>query len=402
MIRRIWADNFKSLRNFELELRPFNVLVGANASGKSNVLDVLRFIRDAIDLGSGVSGALLARGGWRGVVSDPQALSFHLGISADVFWDWSSEALWFGPQVPTQDKPSTFEYEFEISSQNGEVEVRKERLGQRNREIWTPSVERAENHQICYHSDAFVNVEGITLFSWPIVEHQLMLNYLSGPPGEDLHHCIAAWQFLQMHPGKARQPALTEGSPILSESGDNLARVLQVLDDSARTQVRSALVRDVPGFRDFGTEVAGGRVFLTIDEDHSLKLLPESVSDGTLRLLAIYAVYYGAHRPPLLCIDEPEDGLHPELIETVIEYLRAMSTETQVIITTHSPTLVDQCRPEEVVLLDKIGGGTRVRRVDDQSQIHEFLKDWTLGELWTRDLLPTREVTSGTGVGGAG
>jgi predicted ATPase len=111
-----------------------------------------------------------------------------------------------------------------------------------------------------------------------------------------------------------------------------------------------------------------------------------SLSDGTLRLLCLLAVLLDPSPPPLVCIEEPDTGFHPDAIRDIAELLIDASVQTQLIITTHSPTLVDALsdQPEAVVICERdFDGFTRLRRLD-RSKLEEWLERYTLGELWQK------------------
>jgi len=110
------------------------------------------------------------------------------------------------------------------------------------------------------------------------------------------------------------------------------------------------------------------------------------LSDGMLRWLAILSVLLNPNPAPVTCIDEPELGLHPDILRTLVDLLREASARTQLIVTTHSPTLVDAFSEaedsESVCVTEKINGSTVIRRLkaDDLSV---WLKEYSLGSLWT-------------------
>lgn len=105
------------------------------------------------------------------------------------------------------------------------------------------------------------------------------------------------------------------------------------------------------------------------------------ISDGTVNFVRLAALILTARVPSVVCIDEPEIGLHPRLIRLLAEMLQAASKRTQFIVATHSPALVDKLKPEEVLVVEKVEGATQVRRLDAESLKH-WLDEFTLGELW--------------------
>jgi predicted ATPase len=110
------------------------------------------------------------------------------------------------------------------------------------------------------------------------------------------------------------------------------------------------------------------------------------LSDGTLKFLCLLAVLLEKEPPPLICIEEPEVGLHPEAIQIVAEALVDASERTQLVVTTHSEALIDALsdRPEDVLVTERdFENGTQFRRLDSH-QLSVWLERYTLGALWRK------------------
>lgn len=105
------------------------------------------------------------------------------------------------------------------------------------------------------------------------------------------------------------------------------------------------------------------------------------LSDGTLRLLSLLAILKTPDPPPLVCIDEPEIGLHPSWIRLLAELLESAATRTQLIVTTHSPELVSQVKPNHVVVVEKEEGATALSRLTED-ELAGWLDKFRLGDLW--------------------
>ena len=108
------------------------------------------------------------------------------------------------------------------------------------------------------------------------------------------------------------------------------------------------------------------------------------MSDGTLRYLCLLAILCHPNPPPLVCLEEPELGLHPDILPKLADLLREASERCQLIVTTHSDTLVDALTdtPESVVICEKESGQTRMKRLDKEELSH-WLEKYRLGELWS-------------------
>ncbi|HND18819.1 MAG TPA: AAA family ATPase, partial [Acidobacteriota bacterium] len=137
------------------------------------------------------------------------------------------------------------------------------------------------------------------------------------------------------------------------------------------------------GITDFDISVEGAtaQVFLTEGE---FTIPATRLSDGTLRYLCLLAILCDPTPPPLICIEEPELGLHPDILPKLADRLVAVSNRTQLIVTTHSEILVDALNehPEFVVVCEKHNGQTEMNRLN-KKELAEWLEDYRLGQLWT-------------------
>ena len=138
----------------------------------------------------------------------------------------------------------------------------------------------------------------------------------------------------------------------------------------------------------------------------STQLVPASqASDGTLLILAYLAVLYLPEPPRLLLIEEPENGIHPKRLHDVLQILKDLVKEqshTQIILTTHSPYVLDSFKPEEVTLCTKLDSGEiKTTRLSESSKIKEQMDVFSLGEIWTSEdddvLAQSDNDTGGTG-----
>jgi len=146
-----------------------------------------------------------------------------------------------------------------------------------------------------------------------------------------------------------------------------------------------------PGIRDVDAHVEGGNVQIFLQEN-SGPIPASRLSDGTLRYLFLLAILYDPNPPPLICIEEPELGLHPDVLPTLARLLREASERTQLIVTTHSPILIDALSetPEYVLVCEQTEDGSTLTRLD-ADELKPWLEKYRLGQLWMRgDLGGTR------------
>jgi predicted ATPase len=175
----------------------------------------------------------------------------------------------------------------------------------------------------------------------------------------------------------------------LEEDFSNLGLILNRLRGvpKAKNIILEALSDLYEGLDDFDVKIEGGTVQVFFTEG-DFTIPATRLSDGTLRYLCLLAILCDPAPPPLICIEEPELGLHPDIIPKVAYLLKAASERTQLIVTTHSDILVDAMtdRSDAVLVCEKHDGQTRIRRLDSK-KLEEWLKDYLLGELWTRGAL---------------
>jgi predicted ATPase len=218
-----------------------------------------------------------------------------------------------------------------------------------------------------------------------------------------LSNYIKNWRFYELDVNEARCPCYEDSQGFLLGDGDNLASILDRLKTlktkmarSVRKQILNLMPILIPGFEDWKTEqLYDGSLGFSIKEKGITKpLLPKMVSDGTIRLLSILlALFYQPYQAQLICLDEPERYLHPQVLKPLVGIMRDISKRTQIIVTTHSAELVKWLEPREVLMVDKIGGITHIVRAQDISMINKFLEEFSLDELWLRGYLKGGKIT---------
>jgi predicted ATPase len=186
-----------------------------------------------------------------------------------------------------------------------------------------------------------------------------------------------------------RRPQSTDlPSDFLQEDAANLALILNDLEH--RSGLRRSLVDRLKeadeSIEDFSTKVIGGTIQLFLHFAGLRSPVPATrLSDGTIRYLCLLAVLCHPVPPPLVCLEEPELGLHPDLLPGLADLLIEASHRMQLIVTTHSDTLVDGLTkvPEAVVVCEKREGSTEMSR-KSSSELSVWLSDFGLGQLWRR------------------
>jgi predicted ATPase len=174
----------------------------------------------------------------------------------------------------------------------------------------------------------------------------------------------------------------------LAEDASNLGVVLENL--VLRPGMRASLIEKLREFHepisDFSTKPDGGTLQIFLHEGGPNRRIPSTrLSDGTLRYLCLLVILCHPAPPKLVCIEEPEIGLHPDILPTVADLLVEASQRTQLIVTTHSDALVDALTdtPEAVLVCEKHEGSTTMRRLKT-ADLKDWLDTYSLGQLWQK------------------
>ncbi len=198
------------------------------------------------------------------------------------------------------------------------------------------------------------------------------------------------WQYGPTAPVRSGPQPIDLSSERLRTDGRNLAHVVKRIRENEQSNAK---------FMEFLTELYEDISDVTVEEAHAYYFLyvleneqkrrVERISDGTLRYLALLAILCDPEPPKLICLEEPELGLHPDLIHVIARAIRYASERTQIIATTHSVSLVDDFTdmPESIVVCEKIDGSTELRRLDLEEMAPFLAKRHRLGELWTSGLI---------------
>jgi predicted ATPase len=382
MLKGIELHNWRSVEHQQVKLEPINLFIGPNAAGKSNLVDSLRLLAESVQ--SDLDTAVTRRGGmdnirFRGATDDQVSVAIDYFVpdpSAPSSKSDMRYRLTVAPD-PQSDRPAVAEEELR-------VKVRRDEPGRQRlwfRARWGKG--RALRDVRADKRDEFDTGD-------PGVLALKALGFLATFPRiRALREFVEGWQFLSVDLEAIRQPRRDERAMRLDGRAANLTNVLRTLRafDSQRLarlldNVHS-LLRHVSGIQ---TSVEHGRVLLyLIEQPFDAPFDTLAISDGTLRLLALLTALETMPEHGLLCIEEPEHGLHPlvfgPLLDIVREYCPPDGTR-QVLLTTHSPDLVDAATPDEMLVVERDGGGATEFRRLPAKKLYKWLQDFRLGELW--------------------
>lgn len=398
MITRFEIDGFKSFGKGGacLDLSRLNLVVGANASGKTNLLAGLQLLRDLVQ--QDAESALNSLGGVaevRNKIERQRSRPKHLRITArldDVF-----------PITPAEREPaasvraSDFSYtvEIDLRATNERPEIVGETLSATIESHGTTHAYRLHRTRDTVEVADPSALNGRGYDKYPVPEQdrsRTAVAAIFSLPTSCFRGLLGEWTFFNISPLVARRPYQDFPNAVLGARGQNLSVVLRRLERAGGEHTLGSIISGlrglVPGLKSVKPVKAGydNQWVVTVAEEKIRTAIgPSSISDGTIRLLAVMVVAhlgYGGHG--LIAIEEPENGLHPHLSEHIIETFREASRSTQFIITTHNPEFLGHVHPEEVLIFGKVDGFTRVRRADSRKEIDSFRKHFDLGELWVQ------------------
>ena len=367
----------------DLELRPLNVLIGPNGSGKSNFIEVLGLLKAAP---TDLSAPLREGGGgddwiWRGEKKASEA-QVQVLVQPNL---WDSDSL-------------PLRYSLALNVFWGMAIIRGERLedGQpdKGEERAKRHVERGKGKVTLGYDDENGERSSRDLNPKDIKSDQSILAQVKDPAqypeltilGNGLGgiRLYREWTFGRNTPPRLPQKADLPNH-FLSEDGMNLGMVLNRLkrEPKSKSTFLGALKQLYEGIDDFDVIIERGSVQVFLQEGN-IAMPATRLSDGTLRYLSILAVLCHPSPPSLVCLEEPELGLHPDILPGLADILREASNRCQLIVTTHSDTLVDALTdtPESIVVCEKKEGQTTLRRLD-KDELSHWLKTYRLGELWS-------------------
>jgi predicted ATPase len=377
LIRRLALRNFLSYgsEGAEIELLPLNVLIGPNASGKSNFIEALATLRaTATDLprhlreGGGVGEYVYRSGDGSATIQaevehtfGPSPLHYGLTFAAELSRPVVTEE-WIASQA------TDF---YRLKGRQAVIAQRQLPAGPTASEYTVREIPGKD-----LLSDQSILAQRRDPDSYPELTY-LSIQFFRIAIFQD-------WMFGRFARARAPQPTDLPTDFLLPDAS-NLALVLHEM------QQRSAIEEKIIGYLQRFYEpvqrvrirIQGGTVQLFIDEGLDEFVPAARLSDGTLHYLSLLAILLHPSPPPLVCIEEPELGLHPDILPTIAELLLDASQRTQLVVTTHSDALVSALSevPEAVVVCEPSVKGSQLRRLDREA-LAEWLHQYSLGELW--------------------
>ena len=375
-IESLRVRNYRALRNVELKgITPLSVFLGPNGSGKSTLFDVFAFLAECFT--TGLQSAWDKRGRFK-----------------ELRTRGSEGPIEF--ELKYREKPKTplITYHLTIDEETRGPYVKAEwlqwRRGSRGKPIRFLDFQEGRGYVIAGETpDEEENRIEEQLDNRSILAVSTLGQLARHPHVSALYRFITDWHLSYLSADATRGTPKAGPQERLSETGDNLPNVVQYLKEQhlqRLNKILSILSDRMPRLERVDAELmADGHLLLQFkDAPFEEPILAQFASDGTLKMLSYLTLLYTPKSPQLIGIEEPENYLHPRLLNGLVEECREASASSQLMITTHSPYFVNGLRAEEVWMLYRDEQGFTVcKRASEMLGINDFLDAGAkLGQLW--------------------
>lgn len=362
MLRRVNLNGFKSIKAMDLELRPLNVLIGANGAGKSNLISFFKLLNEMM----------------------AGRLQQYIGTSGR-----AQSILYFGPKVTPQ------------------MEARLEFEENKGMNTYTMRLFHAAGDTLVFADESLsilpTGGPKSKLVSLGSGHQETRIDQevnKGGPMAKVFRHLLNHCRVYHFHDtsptARVRQYCYIEDNRWLMPDAGNLAALLLRLREENGESVYQRIITTIrliaPFFDDFDLEPSGPNkkdIILNWRDKGSDQVFgPHQLSDGTLRAICLVTLLMQpeGELPGLIIVDEPELGLHPYALNVVASLLKKVSHHRQVLISTQSSSFLDNFDAEDVVVVNREGKESQFTR-PDPAKLETWLDEYSLGEVWEKNVI---------------
>ena len=383
MIEKITIKNFKAIQSATIKLTDLSVFVGNNGSGKSSVIEALQTLQNV--LLQGLSTGFNER--WFGLE--------HIRNTSTIAKSSGKKLFENDIEIEMQGKIPQGKYHYKVcfnTNPSGDLYlVTHESL--------------IQGKKLIYKSEVIDDKGYIEFFcgNEPIPVNRIANNLLlsdktligDDPFSSAFYNYILAWQFLSLEPERMYFPIRRDYSATsvrMKSTGENLADFFSRLQDNPTL---SDIIIDkmryvLPDLDNVGREEISiqKQIYLFLQEHNNKRRLPSWLfSSGTLRILAILAILNSETPPPIVFIEEIENGLDPRTLNLLVSEIRSLLPDYQFISTTHSPYFLDLVALKHIIVAERSNGKTEYYRPDDDERLNVWKAKFSAGNLYTMNKL---------------
>ncbi len=386
MLKSITIENFFSFgKSTKIELNAgLNILVGINASGKSTIIKALQLLYETVR-GKGYEKLIMED--WGGFEAVKHQGIEDIGKYIIVDFEFSKEYI---NKFSTEKWENNPIYSLGYSKQGNGINASDHIFttndlgGEMRMHLYKEYDEQTNTPYLVYEEDNIkekkrdyfdgIKIKGATQSKkiGAIIGVITLLRY---------YFC-----FDTSLKSAIRQPSAYTTENNLFATGENLTTVLQRIKNYyslSYEQIETLLQKVNPNFKDISFDILGSRSILTLREKKlNRTILPEHISDGTLRFLLLLAITCNPMRGSLVCLDEPDMGLHPDMISTIADTLKEAAKTSQFIISTHSPLLLNEFDLEDIIVIEKDADNQSIAKIFNADDFAEWSNNYLAGQLW--------------------
>lgn len=374
-IRSLKLQGYRPFRDFTATLSPLEILVGANGSGKSSLFEFLKFLRDAVHqeippeiVAGSIGQQIFHRPG-----PDKFSWSIEVGLPKNTTLYYQGEIL--GPIGKTRVAFEQVKESYPVFQENHKSHLFmdiQERSG---------VVKDRESNESDYQKLSLRK------------PNQLALSVMTNPQLSTLYtlrEFIASWRFyssFNINTGKIRKSVPIEQEPVLYEDGGNLSAILFYLMTEHPlifNELKTHLKSSIPGFRNITVKARGGPgevIAFWQEEGVDQQLSLADLSDGILRFLCWATLCIMPNPPTLICIDEPDQGVHPRTLPILAGLFEKASQRTQILLATHASFFLTQFDISRLAVMKKENGESLYIKPENSAILKAQLDDFGTDEL---------------------
>ena len=432
-IEKIEVNNFKCFKNIRLGLNDFNVIIGKNASGKSNIINIIKFIKDLLE--NGIDEAIDLQGGINYLYNSDIKWNENIRIEfiintydddtfqkMKIFYNNEDEDLVLEKyKVVLEIKPNKqgtgfkivenrvnlyyvrLEKKYKKKSKNREFEYRlkdynkKETLVQecyeRNNKIYekfSENITKKLKNRLKLFQELFTVRNIVNKNERKLLVNYIPVLYLFRLSGEEK---IKLYDF---NPKNLKTPSIISKQNILEEDGSNIANVLQKIlkNQEEKKKLLLILKKLIPFIEDISTEKSFNKsMYFKVKENNKNNLPSVLLSDGTVNIIAIIVALYFEKDNDIVIIEEPEKNIHPKLVTQLVSLMKDVSHRKQVIITTHNTQLLSSVNLEDIIYVYRNKEKYSDAERPNNNMVKEFIRnDLEIGDLFYDALFTDKEV----------